>query len=104
MHAGCLASIKPPVAGDAKDSDRVLIGEILEAAVETAALRGDVSVKERYHGFKELWDTVNANLEEAEPLAAADLIDDASKRREADLGHDNDEDANETWLISSCSS
>ena len=54
MHAGCLASIKPRAAGDAKDSDRELIGETLEAAVETAALRGDVSVKERYHGFKEL--------------------------------------------------
>ena len=50
---------------------------------------------------------MNANLEEAEPLATADLFDDASKRREADLGHDDDdddEDAKETWLISSCSS
>lgn len=41
---------------------------------------------------------MKANLEEAEPFVAVDLIDDASKRKEADRGFDD------TWLISSGSS
>lgn len=43
---------------------------------------------------------MKANLEEAEPILTVDLIDGGSKRREADLRHDDDD----TWLISSCSS
>lgn len=83
------------VAGDAKERDRALRGDIRAGPTrEREGLVGptfeaDVSVKLRYHGLSESkWcATVKENLEEEhEPILAVDGIDEGSNRRDEARG------------------
>lgn len=78
-------------AGDAKEKDRALSGEISAGpnGVVGPTLDDDVSVKVRCQGLSESkwWETVKENLdEEQEPILAVDLIEDVSNLRDEARG------------------
>lgn len=84
-------------AGDAKESDLALSGEIRAGPSREGdglvgpTLEDDVSVNVRYHGFRESkwWETVNENREdEHDPIFAADGIEEGSNRRDDARGYD----------------
>lgn len=84
-------------AGDAKESDLALSGEIRAGpSIEGEGLVGptfepDVSANERYQGFKESkwWETVNENREdEHDPIFAVDGIEEGSNRSDEARGYD----------------
>ena len=93
----CLVLLPPPLmlprgvlaAGDAKENDRALSGEI-SAGPSGDGLVGptfdaDVSVKLRYQGLSESkwWDTVKEKREEEhDPILAVDFNDEGSNRRD----------------------
>lgn len=71
-------------AGDAKEKERALSGEMY--ALACPSLDDDVSVSVRHHGLtvsRPSRDTVKANLEDAEELIlSVGFVGDLSKRRE----------------------
>lgn len=82
-------------AGDAKERDRALSGEMSAGPREEywvvvgPTLEADVSAKLRYHGLSESrWcETVNEKREdEHEPILAVDFNDEGSNRRDEARG------------------